>query len=110
MKLESGLVYLPVQEGSGPSPLATDTVKVNFRGTLIDGMEFDSSYKHNQSAQLVLSKVVKGLAEGLQKMKVGGTARLVCPPTLAYGDKGAGAVIPPSATLVFEVELLEIKK
>ena len=111
VKLDSGLVYIPVKEGSGAAPWATDTVKAHYRGTLIDGTEFDNSYKRGQPGQLVLSKLqIKGLAEGLQKMKVGGKARLVCPPALAYGVQGAGTVIPPNATLVFEVELLEIKK
>ena len=110
VKTASGLVYVPIKEGTGPSPWATDTVKVNYRGTLIDGTEFDSSYKRQQPAQFVLNKVIKGWTEGLQKMPAGGKARLVCPPSLAYGEKGAGAIIPPNATLVFEVELLEIKK
>ena len=110
VKTDSGLVFLSLREGSGASPAPTDTVKVNYRGTFIDGMEFDSSYKRNQPAEFVLNQVVKAWTEGLQKMKVGGKAKLVCPPSLAYGDQGAGATIPPNATLVFEVELLEIKK
>jgi FKBP-type peptidyl-prolyl cis-trans isomerase FkpA len=110
VKTDSGLVFLSLKEGSGANPAATDTVKVNYRGTFIDGTEFDSSYRRNQPAQFVLNQVIKGWTEGLQKMKVGGKARLVCPPALAYGDKGAGGTIPPNATLVFEVELLEIKK
>ncbi len=110
VKTDSGLVFLSLREGSGASPAPTDTVKVNYRGTFIDGTEFDSSYKRNQPAEFVLNQVVKAWTEGLQKMKVGGKAKLVCPPSLAYGDQGAGATIPPNATLVFEVELLEIKK
>lgn len=110
VKTDSGLVFLSLKEGSGASPAPTDTVKVNYRGTFIDGTEFDSSYKRNQPAEFVLNQVVKAWTEGLQKMKVGGKAKLVCPPSLAYGDQGAGATIPPNATLVFEVELLEIKK
>lgn len=111
VKLESGLVYIPLKEGTGPTPWATDTVKAHYRGTLVDGTEFDNSYKRGQPGQFVLSKVqIKGLAEGLQKMKVGGKAKLVCPPALGYGERGVGAVIPPNATLIFEVELLEIKK
>ena len=110
VKTPSGLVYLSLKEGTGNSPWATDTVKVNYRGTLIDGTEFDSSYKRQQPAEFVLNKVIKGWTEGLQKMKPGGKARLVCPPSLAYGEKGAGAVIPPNAVLVFEVELLDVKK
>jgi FKBP-type peptidyl-prolyl cis-trans isomerase FkpA len=110
VKTDSGLVFLSLQEGNGASPAPTDTVKVNYRGTFIDGAEFDSSYKRNQPAEFVLNQVIKAWTEGLQKMKVGGKARLVCPPSLAYGERGAGATIPPNATLVFEVELLEIKK
>ena len=110
MKTDSGLVFLPLTEGTGASPTPTDTVKINYRGTFIDGTEFDSSYKRNQPAEFVLNKVSKAWTEGLQKMKVGGKARLVCPPALAYGDRGAGSTIPPNATLVFELELLEIKK
>ncbi len=110
VKTDSGLVYVSSKEGSGPSPAVTDTVKVNYRGTLIDGKEFDSSYKHGQPAEFRLDKVIKCWTEGLQRMKAGGKAKLVCPPSIAYGEQGAGAVIPPNATLVFEVELLEIKK
>jgi FKBP-type peptidyl-prolyl cis-trans isomerase FkpA len=110
VKTESGLVYQSLREGNGASPAASDTVKVNYRGTLVDGQEFDSSYKRNQPAEFPLNSVIKCWTEGLQKMKVGGKARLLCPPTNAYGDKGAGAAIPPNATLIFEVELLEIKK
>jgi FKBP-type peptidyl-prolyl cis-trans isomerase FkpA len=110
VKTESGLVYLSVKDGSGASPKATDTVKVHYRGTLIDGREFDSSYSRNQPAEFALNAVVKCWTEGVAKMKVGGKARLVCPASIAYGDRGAGGMIPPGATLVFDVELLEIKK
>jgi FKBP-type peptidyl-prolyl cis-trans isomerase FkpA len=110
VKTDSGLVYLSLKEGTGTSPAATDKVKVHYRGTLVDGQEFDSSYKRNQPAEFPLSGVIKCWTEGLQKMKPGGKARLVCPPAIAYGDKGAGAAIPPNATLIFEVELLEILK
>lgn len=110
IKTESGLIYLSLNDGTGASPAATDTVKVHYRGTLVDGQEFDSSYKRNQPAEFPLKGVIKCWTEGLQKMKVGGKAKLVCPPAIAYGTKGAGALIPPNATLVFEVELLDIKK
>ncbi|QEM66787.1 FKBP-type peptidyl-prolyl cis-trans isomerase [Geobacter sp. FeAm09] len=111
VKTESGMIYVATQEGSGPNPSATDKVKVNYRGTLIDGKEFDSSYKREQAAEFPLDKVIKCWTEGVQKMKTGGKAKLVCPPRLAYGESGAGAgLIPPNAVLVFEVELLEIVK
>ena len=110
VKTESGLVYLSLKEGSGPSPAVTDKVKVNYRGTLVDGNEFDSSYKRGQPAEFPVNGVIKCWTEGLLMMKVGGMARLVCPPEIAYGERGAGKVIPPNATLVFEVELLEVKQ
>jgi FKBP-type peptidyl-prolyl cis-trans isomerase FkpA len=81
---------------------------VNYRGTLIDGTEFDSSYKRNQPAQFPLSGVIRCWTEGVQKMKVGGKARLVCPSEIAYGDNGRPPTIPGGATLIFEIELLEI--
>ncbi len=109
IKTDSGLIYLSRKEGSGPNPGLTDTVKVNYRGTLPDGKEFDSSYKRGQPAEFRLDGVIKCWQEGLQKMKVGGKARLVCPAQLAYGDAGAGDLILPGATLVFDVELLDIK-
>lgn len=104
----SGLVYKSLKEGKGPSPLATDAVKVNYRGTLMDGTEFDSSYKRNEPATFPLNGVIKCWTEGVQKMKVGGKAQLTCPPNIAYGARGAGGVIPPNATLNFEIELLAI--
>ena len=94
--------------GAGTSPTAADTVKVHYRGTLRDGTEFDSSYARNQPAVFPLGRVIKCWTEGVQRMKVGGKARLVCPPGIAYGERGAGGVIPPNATLNFEIELLEI--
>ena len=107
VKTESGLIYREVRPGTGPSPKATDTVKVNYRGTLVDGTEFDSSYRRNQPAQFALNGVIRCWTEGVQKMKVGGEAILVCPSDLAYGENGQ-ATIPGGATLIFQVELLEI--
>jgi FKBP-type peptidyl-prolyl cis-trans isomerase FkpA len=108
IKTESGLIYKDLRPGTGASPNASDTVKVNYRGTLVDGTEFDSSYKRNQPAQFPLNGVIHCWTEGMQKMKVGGKAQLVCPSDIAYGDKGHPPVIPGGATLVFEIELLEI--
>jgi len=110
VKTPSGLVYTELKAGTGPQPAATDKVKVNYRGTLTDGTEFDSSYKRNQPATFPLNGVIKCWTEGVAKMKVGGKAKLVCPSDLAYGDQGAPPMIKPGATLVFEVELLEIAK
>lgn len=104
----SGMVYIPLAEGKGSSPKATDVVKVNYRGTLVDGKEFDSSYKRNRPLEFKLDNVIKCWTEGVQMMKPGGKAKLVCPPQLAYGDTGAGEQILPGATLAFEVELLEV--
>ena len=85
-------------------------VKVHYRGTLMDGTEFDSSYTRGQPAEFPLNRVIKCWTEGVQRMKVGGKARLVCPPAIAYGERGAGNAVPPNATLNFEVELLGITK
>jgi FKBP-type peptidyl-prolyl cis-trans isomerase FkpA len=104
----SGLVYRELKPGTGPSPAATDVVTVQYRGTLVDGTEFDSSYKRNEPAQFPLNQVIPCWTEGVQKMKVGGKSRLVCPPSIAYGDQGSPPVILPGATLVFEIELLQI--
>lgn len=106
---KSGLVYLSQKEGTGTSPKASDKVRVNYRGTFIDGKEFDSSYKRNQPGEFALNGVIKCWTEGVQMMKPGGKARLVCPPEIAYGNSGAG-IIPSNATLLFEIELLEVKK
>jgi FKBP-type peptidyl-prolyl cis-trans isomerase FkpA len=108
VKTPSGLVYLDLKPGAGASPKASDTVKVHYRGTLVDGTEFDSSYKRNEPAQFPLTGVIKCWTEGVQKMKVGGKARLVCPSDIAYGDSGHPPAIPGGATLIFEIELLEI--
>jgi len=109
VRTESGLIFVPVTEGTGVQPEATDIVEVHYRGTLIDGKEFDSSYKRNETAQFPLNGVIRCWTEGVQKMKVGGKARLVCPSDLAYGDRGTPG-IPAGAALVFEVELLDVRK
>jgi FKBP-type peptidyl-prolyl cis-trans isomerase FkpA len=108
--LPSGVKVIHSRIGSGPMPRASDTVTVNYRGTLADGKEFDSSYKRNAPASFPLSRVVPCWTEGMQRIKVGGKATLICPPATAYGDRGAGNVVPPNATLSFEVELLAIEK
>lgn len=107
VKTESGMVYQALEEGTGESPQATDTVQVHYRGTLRDGEVFDSSYERGQPATFGLNQVISCWTEGLQHMKEGGKAKLVCPPDLAYGDQGRPG-IPPGATLVFEVELLDV--
>ena len=109
VKTESGMVYRSLTDGKGASPKETDVVRVHYKGTLSDGKEFDSSYKRGQPTEFPLNRVIKCWTEGVQRMKVGGKAKLTCPPSLAYGDKGAGGTIPPNATLQFEVELLAIK-
>jgi FKBP-type peptidyl-prolyl cis-trans isomerase FkpA len=108
VKLDSGVIYHEDRAGMGASPAASDTVKVNYRGTLTNGTEFDSSYARNEPAQFPLNGVIKCWTEGVQKMKVGGKATLVCPSEVAYGDQGRPPQIPGGATLVFEIELLEI--
>lgn len=109
IKTASGLIYTDLKAGTGSSPRATQTVKVNYRGTLINGTEFDSSYKRNMPAEFPLNRVIPCWTEGVQRMKVGGKARLVCPSSIAYGDRGSPPVIPGGATLIFEVELLSIE-
>jgi FKBP-type peptidyl-prolyl cis-trans isomerase FkpA len=109
VKTESGLIYRSLKDGTGPSPAATDTVKVHYRGTFPDGKEFDSSYARGTPAEFPLSRVIKCWTEGVGRMKVGGKAKLTCPPAIAYGERGAGGVIPPNAVLQFEVELLGIR-
>jgi FKBP-type peptidyl-prolyl cis-trans isomerase FkpA len=107
-RTSSGLVYRELTPGTGASPKVTDTVKVHYRGTLVDGTEFDSSYKRNEPAQFPLNRVIPCWTEGVQKMKVGGKSQLVCPSSIAYGDGGSPPVIPGGATLIFEIELLGI--
>ncbi len=109
-KTASGIVITTLKEGTGASPKATDTVKVHYRGTLMDGKEFDSSYKRGQPASFPLNRVVPCWTEGVQTLKVGGKAKLQCPSQLAYGSRGIPGVIPADATLLFEIELLEIAK
>lgn len=108
VKTSSGLIYRELTPGTGPSPKAADTVKVNYRGTLIDGTEFDSSYKRNEPAVFPLDRVIPCWTEGVQRMKVGGKSRLICPADIAYGERGSPPVIPGGATLVFDIELLGI--
>jgi FKBP-type peptidyl-prolyl cis-trans isomerase FkpA len=108
VKTASGLVYRELRAGTGASPTASDTVKVNYRGTLVDGTEFDSSYKRNEPISFPLNGVIPCWTEGVQKMKVGGKSQLVCPSSIAYEDRGSPPVIPGGATLIFEVELLGI--
>jgi FKBP-type peptidyl-prolyl cis-trans isomerase FkpA len=109
VKTASGLVYRTINPGNGPSPKATDTVRVHYHGTLTDGKVFDSSVQRGQPVEFQLNGVIPCWTEGVQRMKVGEKARLVCPSDIAYGDSGRGPDIGPGATLVFEVELLEIK-
>ena len=105
---QSGIVYVPSVEGTGKVPTATDIVRVNYRGTLVDGKEFDSSFKRGNPLEFKLDNVIKCWTEALQLMKPGGKAKLVCPPLTAYGDNGAGDLILPGATLAFEVDLLAV--
>ena len=106
----SGLVFAAIKEAPGDSPKTTDTVKVHYRGTLLDGKEFDSSYKRGEPTEFPLNRVIPCWTEGVQRMKPGGKAKLTCPPGIAYGERGAGGVIPPNATLNFEVELVSVRR
>lgn len=106
----SGLVYESIKDGTGESPKATDTVKVHYKGTFPDGKEFDSSYKRGEPTSFPLNRVIPCWTEGVQRMKPGGKAKLTCPPAIAYGANGAGGVIPPNATLNFEIELISVGK
>ena len=106
---DSGLVYRSLKDGTGAAPKATDVVKVHYRGTFPDGKEFDSSYSRNAPTEFPLDRVIKCWTEGVQRMKVGGKAKLTCPAAIAYGARGTpGGPIPPNATLLFEVELLSV--
>ncbi len=107
--LPDGLQYKVLKEGTGTKPKATDTVVVHYRGTLIDGTEFDSSYKRNEPAEFPVNRVIKGWTEALQLMPEGSKWMLYIPSRLAYGERGAPGAIGPNETLVFEVELLKVK-
>ena len=109
-KTASGIVITTLKEGTGASPKSTETVKVHYRGVLENGKEFDSSYGRGQPATFPLNRVIACWTEGVQTMKVGGKAKLLCPAKHAYGSRGVPGTIPPDATLIFEVELLEIVK
>lgn len=109
MVTESGLQYKIITEGSGESPEVTNTVRVNYEGSLIDGTVFDSSFEGGQPIEFPLNRVISGWTEGVQLMKEGATFEFYIPSELAYGENGAGGIIPPNATLIFKVELLEIK-
>lgn len=106
---QSGLQYKVVEAGSGAKPKATDTVEVNYRGTFIDGKQFDSSYDRGQTIEFPLNGVIPGWTEGLQLMSIGATYQFYIPFHLAYGERGAGGAIPPFASLIFDVELVAIK-
>ncbi len=105
----SGLVIRMLKDGTGAQPSASSTVKVHYKGTFPDGKEFDSSYKRGEPIEFGLNRVIPCWTEGVALMKVGGSAKLTCPSAIAYGSRGAGGVIPPNATLVFEVELLAVR-
>jgi len=108
IRTETGLVYTTLTPGTGASPAASDTVTVHYHGTLPNGSVFDSSVDRGEPASFALDKVIPCWTEGVQRMRIGEKARLVCPAALAYGDRGAGGVIPPGSPLAFDVELLGI--
>ena len=109
-KTPAGLIYESLKDGSGAKPTPTASVQVHYRGTLVNGTEFDSSYKRGQPATFPLNRVIPCWTEGVAKMKEGGKAKLTCPPGIAYGSRGAGSAVPPDATLNFEVELLKVMR
>ena len=106
----SGLIYESLRDGTGKQPTPEASVQVNYRGTLADGKEFDSSYKRGEPATFPLNRVIPCWTEGVAKMKEGGKAKLTGPPAIAYGSRGAGSAVPPNATLTFEVELLKVMR
>jgi FKBP-type peptidyl-prolyl cis-trans isomerase len=110
IELPNGLQYEVIKQGTGAKPLATDTVKAHYRGTLIDGKEFDNSYKRGEPLQIAVNGVIAGWTQALELMPVGSKWKLYIPSDLAYGDRGAGGVIPGGATLIFDIELLDILK
>lgn len=107
-KTASGLIYESLKDGTGAQASRDASVQVHYRGTLSDGTEFDSSYKRGQPATFPLNRVIPCWTEGVAKMKESGKAKLICPPEIAYGARGAGSAVPPNATLTFEVELLKV--
>ena len=109
VKTASGMVYRSIKDGTGASPTASSVVVVDYRGTLPNGYEFDSSYKSKLVTRFSLSDVIPCWREGVRMMKVGGKAQFVCPPELAYGSRGAGRDIPPNSTLIFEVDLINVE-
>lgn len=109
-KTPSGLIYESIKDGSGAQATPEANVQVHYRGTLTNGTEFDSSHKRGQPATFPLNRVIPCWTEGVSKMKEGGKAKLTCPPNIAYGSRGAGAAVPPNATLNFEVELLKVMR
>ena len=109
-KTPSGLIYESLREGTGAKASPEAGVQVNYRGTLANGSEFDSSYKRGQPATFPLNRVIPCWTEGVSKMREGGKAKLTCPPGIAYGSRGAGSAVPPDATLSFEVELLKVMR
>ncbi|RIX43628.1 MAG: FKBP-type peptidyl-prolyl cis-trans isomerase [Rhodocyclales bacterium GT-UBC] len=106
----SGLIYESLKDGTGEQASPQANVQVHYRGTLANGSEFDSSYKRGQPATFPLNRVIPCWTEGVSKMREGGKAKLTCPPEIAYGSRGAGAAVPPNATLTFEVELLKVMR
>jgi FKBP-type peptidyl-prolyl cis-trans isomerase FkpA len=109
VKTDSGLIFRSLTDGKGASPTADDTVRVHYRGTLANGKEFDSSYSRGQPTEFPLKRVIKCWTEGVQRMKVGGKAKLTCPANLAYGERAVGGgLIPANSVLQFEIELLAV--